>query len=49
VIPVGNAVAVIELIGGGSIGLALQSEDLAVGVILCDPLDDLLREYRGSA
>jgi 2-polyprenyl-6-methoxyphenol hydroxylase-like FAD-dependent oxidoreductase len=48
IIPVGNAAAAIEPIGGEGIGLALRSAELAIDSLLRDPFDvnDLKTRYR---
>jgi flavin-dependent dehydrogenase len=47
VIPIGNAAAAIEPIGGEGMGLALRSAELAVGMILSNgDAASLWREYR---
>ena len=46
VVPVGNAAAAIEPIGGEGMGLALRSAELAVGAILSGQLDSLHSQYK---
>jgi flavin-dependent dehydrogenase len=46
VIPIGNAAAAIEPIGGESMGLALRSAELAVEAILDDRVDMLPSQYK---
>jgi flavin-dependent dehydrogenase len=45
-IPIGNAAAAIEPIGGEGMGLALRSAELAVEAIMHSRLEDLPSEYR---
>src|SRR5213079_1199501 len=47
VIPLGNAAAAIEPIGGEGLGLAMRSAELAAGSVLDDlPRERLQREFR---